>query len=147
MMTIVVDAAVYFPYINTPENGWFFRILLYWDEVKSIIPQGAEARLHLDDFTQGLLSAELITSLDPAGHVNDAFCDAFLDCVGADGQIHEAKQLDTFNAADGFDVHVSKLGHRLVEELAERHLADPAAPYGWVAVERRTARLFMATQP
>lgn len=29
---------LYFPYISVPESAWFTRVLLYWDEVGSIVP-------------------------------------------------------------------------------------------------------------
>jgi hypothetical protein len=143
MILPMVDAAVYFPYINTPEDAWFFRVLLYWDEVKSIIPEGDEAHLHLDDFTTELLRAELITSVNPTGHVNQPFCEAFLSFLDAGWEDGRAAQPE-FSPDKALDVHVTKLGHDLVEELAERRLADPEAPYGWVQVERHTAQLFMA---
>jgi hypothetical protein len=30
--------AVYFPYINAPNNDWFVRTLLFWDDVACIVP-------------------------------------------------------------------------------------------------------------
>lgn len=33
-----MDKVIYYPYINVPQNAWFTTVLLYWDEVGSIIP-------------------------------------------------------------------------------------------------------------
>src|SRR3990172_6549477 len=30
--------ALYFPYINLPENDWLYIMLLYWDQISSIVP-------------------------------------------------------------------------------------------------------------
>lgn len=117
--------------------------MLYWDQVKSILPEYAEAHLHLEDFTKELLSADLVSSLDPEGHVDDQFGSAFLSFIDADRK-SPAVSPGTVSRGESFDVHISKLGHRLVRELAQRDLADPDAPYGWVSVEERTARVFMA---
>jgi hypothetical protein len=35
--------ALYFPYIRVPEAGWFTRTLLYWDGVRTIVPQSLAA--------------------------------------------------------------------------------------------------------
>jgi len=34
--------ALYFPYIRTPDDPWFTRVLLYWDAVGTILPGGLE---------------------------------------------------------------------------------------------------------
>lgn len=34
----MADKVLYFPYIRVPGNEWFTRVLLYWDEIGSIVP-------------------------------------------------------------------------------------------------------------
>ena len=30
--------ALYFPYINLPNNDWLYLMLLYWDQISTIVP-------------------------------------------------------------------------------------------------------------
>jgi hypothetical protein len=34
----MADKVLYFPYIRVPDSEWFTQVLLYWDEVGSIVP-------------------------------------------------------------------------------------------------------------
>jgi hypothetical protein len=35
----MADAVIYFPYIRVPDNEWFTRVLLYWDQLGTIVPE------------------------------------------------------------------------------------------------------------
>ena len=52
---------LYLPYISVPESAWFTRVLLYWDEVGSIVPSAYEVDLsRLTPYMQELVHAELV---------------------------------------------------------------------------------------
>ena len=113
-----------------------------------MLPEDVEADLHLKDFTKQLLSAGLVSRLNPEGHVNNEFCDDFLRFIDADRECLAARR-GAFSTGKSFKVHFSRLGGDLAKALAQRHLADPEVSgttglSGWVSVEKRTARLFMA---
>lgn len=38
----MLTKALYFPYIKTPEDAWFTRVLLFWDSVGTILPGNLE---------------------------------------------------------------------------------------------------------
>jgi hypothetical protein len=37
-----MPSALYFPYVSTPDDAWFTRVLLCWDTVGTIVPGGLE---------------------------------------------------------------------------------------------------------
>jgi hypothetical protein len=63
---ITARKVLYFPYISVPESAWFTRVLLYWDEVGSIVPSPYEADLaRLTPYMSELVRAELVRPIVP----------------------------------------------------------------------------------
>jgi hypothetical protein len=62
----MTEAAIYFPYINVPEKAWFSRVLLYWDEIRSIVPYRYTQDLgHLSPYMAELMEADLVKPIIP----------------------------------------------------------------------------------
>ena len=60
------NKVLYFPYINVPQNKWFTQILLYWDEIGTILPsQNNHEPILLDDHMRELIDARLVRPIDP----------------------------------------------------------------------------------
>ncbi|GAA4707227.1 hypothetical protein GCM10025781_27320 [Kocuria gwangalliensis] len=38
-MRFALETALYFPHIRVPKAAWFTQVLLYWEDVASIIPR------------------------------------------------------------------------------------------------------------
>src|SRR5438876_3365601 len=61
-----METALYFPNIRVPEESWFTRVILYWDDAASIVPR----RMHdsdvvLSGYMSELISAHLVRRIQP----------------------------------------------------------------------------------
>jgi len=140
------DSALYFPYIEIPQRQSLWSVLLYWDTLGSIIPEGIDS--DLGEWTRRLIDAELVTPIDPQRYIGyrsyrNRFADGFAELLD--------RLPDQWPPAPPVFIHVRK-GDRIAWELlAERGLAQQArrtARHGfgqdWIAVEGRTGALYMA---
>jgi hypothetical protein len=76
------DKVLYFPYVRVPNSTWFTRILLYWDEVGTLVPYDfLEFPERLGEHTRSLVEKELVTQVIPGSHVYriPRFTEAFID--------------------------------------------------------------------
>jgi hypothetical protein len=134
-----MDTALYFPYMRVPQSAWFTRVLLYWEQAATIVPDSMRGRdEHVDQYMRDLADAKLLRLLPPrpGGKVrrND-FDRTFLSLVDA--------RESTVPAAT-VRIHTDKLSHGLFEALKERGLARDVGNVHWWEVETGTANLFMA---
>ena len=141
--------ALYFPYIMTPDDAWFTRVLLYWDSVGTIMPGGLENDpRYVTRRMVELRSEGMLEDVSPAFAVDaiPAFGEAFLQHIDHDLEIQDRRRRPVEDLSHT-QVHVFKLG-KLAEELIERDLAKRVARQDswelWLDVEQRTADLFMA---
>jgi hypothetical protein len=63
-----MDAALYFPYIEVPQSPALLRVLLYWDQLGTIVPPGLNSRA-LSPGLRTLLRADLVRRVAPADDV------------------------------------------------------------------------------
>ena len=140
--------ALYFPYIRTPEDAWFTRVLLYWDSVGTIVPGGLEDDPKCISRRMAELREEgMLQTVSPAFDLSNIprFREEFARFLEADEIVARRRR----GEPDGLSftkVHVFKLG-----DVAEYLIAQGLARYGdgpgwevWIDVEERTAGLFMA---
>jgi hypothetical protein len=156
----VADGVLYFPYISVPKNAWFARVLLYWDQVGSIVPEPhAEDLSRVSDFMRDLVRAELVRPIVPERFDSriGAAMRPFLDFVDSDPEI-AARAKAGFGSAQatrsgsepGTVVHIHRgkfgiiLGRQLIERGLARATGDGRRPREWLEVESRTASAFMA---
>ena len=79
-------SALFFPYINLPNDSWSTKALLYWDSVSSIVPmQHLKRPAQMSEFMRGLLSEGLVQPVTPAHHLHKIpyFSETFIDLVQA----------------------------------------------------------------
>lgn len=139
------DKVLYFPFIRVPNNEWFTRMLLYWDEVGSIVPrQYSDGNMALGRYMTELVDADLVKLVHPNEHIGDIprFADAFLDLVDETPTASERRRTPTERQTT-IRIHVDKMARRLADELHRRGLARPVDP-PWHEVEKFTAIRFMA---
>lgn len=145
----MAHSALYFPYVRTPENEWFNRVLLYWNSVSTIVPGGLEMdERYVSQRMKELQRVELLHLINPVEVIwklEDSFEEGFLALVEAD-PILKQRQEPSYERAF-VRVHVFKLG-ALGEALKKKNLARETMHIGgwelWLDVEVRTANLFMA---
>jgi hypothetical protein len=153
--------ALYFPYIRVPRSVWLTQVLLYWDQVGSIVPYEFIARPEdLGPYMQQLLLEELVVQIQPGAYLRNVprFADAFgryleqlgpkLDArrrafaAGCVNRIHQEKLGKREDpGGPSAQIHIEKLD-QVSYSLEHAGLAR-AAKYPWFDVERETADDFM----
>ncbi len=136
-----MDRALYFPYIKVPQNSWFTRILLYWDEVGAIVPsEYIENPDHLGSYMVGLVKERLVHQVFPGPALWDlkSFEPAFREYL--DNSVIDKRVPSTDNWTP---IHFEKLQH-VGEMLCSKGLAQSREPYSpWYLVEPSVALAFM----
>ena len=156
----VADGVLYFPYISVPQNAWFTRVLLYWDEVGSIVPaRHARDQSRVTAFMRDLVSAKLVRPIVPEAFDRHLYAavDPFLEFVASDPEIaaraksgfgSESASRGGSEPGTSFRIHRGKFSYILGRELERRGLARPAGDgrrgRDWLEVESRTATAYMA---
>lgn len=141
----MLDKVLYFPYMRVPDNEWFTRVLLYWDEVGSIIPYWYVDRPErLGPRMAKLVESGLVKHINPPLYIRliPQFDQAFLQFIDANPTI-AARRGVPLDQQQTFRIHIEKLGS-IAAGLCERGLAKPYKEYSWYEVEDFTARQFMA---
>lgn len=139
-----MDNALYFPFISVPESSWFTRILLYWDNVGSIIPfEFVDTPERLSSYTRDLLTDGLITQIHPAQYIWQAprFTEAFVDFIESISNTELGKRRNAFREHKTFRVHTEKMDE-IADYLISTRLASKYN-WSWCDVESTTASEFM----
>jgi hypothetical protein len=139
----VFDKVLYFPHIRVPDNEWFTRALLYWDEVGTIVPYGPpdEVREILGEHTLGLMDAGLVSPVKASSAMGvPRFDEAFIELVEADPAIPMSSAAGSRRKT--FQLHMTKPGYELTAYLESRGLLT-RTDSSWLEVEERTADLLM----
>lgn len=139
----MADKVIYFPYIRVPENKWFTQVLLYWDEVGSIVP--SEYIKHperLGKYTGELVRAELVKPISPGSYIHEVprFEEGFLKLIEENQII--AERMFALEHRETVRIHVEKFSP-LIYDLCGMGLAQEAED-PWFEVERLTGDLYMA---
>lgn len=137
--------ALYFPYINVPNNSWFLRILLYWDKVSSIVPYDyINNPDRLDPFMRELVVAELVEQISPASYYYKVpkFEEIFLTYI--EKQIaRKSKRINYLRPNPRYSsIHIEKIGN-IGHELVKMGIAIEKE-YPWYEVENWAANAFMS---
>ena len=136
-------SALFFPYINLPNDSWSTKALLYWDSVSSIVPmQHLKRPAQMSEFMRGLLSEGLVRPVIPAHHLHKIpyFSERFIDLVQA-----KLDRPHRFNMADRqfstMRINAEKL-HGVTDFLIDTGLAVKVNA-GWFDVRSDIAQQFM----
>lgn len=135
--------ALYFPYIDVPDNGWMARSILYWDGVASIVPSDY---LHdpreMSTTMRRLLGDELVIPVVPAHHLWQVpdFAKSFVETLERKRRTRHA-----WTIADSSKwtlIHAEKL-QNIARHLEGVGLARRTSD-DWMEVEPLVAKQFMA---
>lgn len=139
-----MNNALYFPFISVPESSWFTRILLYWDQVGSIIPfEFVNAPERLTNYTRNLLTDGLLTQIHPGQHVWQIprFKDAFVAFIESLPKADIDQRRQALQKHSTYRVHTEKM-QGIAEYFIHAKLANEVDS-SWCDVESKTAREFM----
>jgi hypothetical protein len=136
----MADSALYYPYIDVPESPSLLRVLLYWDTLGSLIPEGAVVK----PWTRELIASGLVEPIRPSRYVDASTLVADVDCL-LDADLLRP------SLAPPFFLHIEKTNRWMLELLRERGLATwapdvrPDRPgKGWIAVDGNIGALYVA---
>lgn len=138
------NRVLYFPYIRVPASTWLTQMLLYWDQVSSIVPYEFIHRPgSLGPYMRSLVEHELVFQVIPGEYIHtipkfEGAFQVYLDALGPEG----ARRRTKFASGDTFKIHIEKMGH-IGEALVYQNLARDAG-YPWYEVESDTAHDFMS---
>ncbi|HYU54292.1 MAG TPA: hypothetical protein VEK37_15170 [Gemmatimonadaceae bacterium] len=155
---------LYFPYIAVPQSVWLTQILLYWDQVGSIVPyEYIDHPEALGPYMQQLLREELVVQIQPGAYLRNVprFAEAFVRYLNSLGSELEVRQR-AFAAGRRERIHDEKMGkagrrgvpRRPIAQIHIEKLDDVSqaleqaglastSRYPWIDVERETANDFM----
>jgi len=138
------NRVLYFPYIRIPESRWLTQMLLYWDQVSSIVPyQFVQEPESLGQYMRCLVEEELVFQVIPSNYISEIprFLEVFqryLDNLGPE----VSSRTRRFVQGDLFRIHIEKMGP--IADALCRHRLARQTEYPWYDVERDTADDFMS---
>lgn len=138
----VTETALYFPYMQVPQNLWFTKVLLYWDRAASIVPEPLhKSRTELNTYMRELVDEELLTLVRPDSVLErmdvEKFNEAFLE--------HLITESVAGRRAGYTRIHAGKMSYSLFRELCNRGLArDMEGSVTWWSVKSNIADLYMS---
>lgn len=136
---------LYFPYINVPDTAWFSRMLLYWDEVGSIIPyEFINDPGKLSSHTRELIKEGLIQQVIPGQYLCDIpnFRESFANYITQLEPSILSERKHSFINRLMFKIHLEKM-NGIEKDLVQLKLAE-RIDHPWYFVERDTAIDFMS---
>lgn len=143
-----METALYFPYIRVPAEPWFTQILLYWDDVSSIIPPSLwdDRKSSLSPYMNELVDTGMLHRASPDEAVSRAGGDVFESFTQGFLNLLESRPRPTLPYTY-VQIHTEKLPYLLFLDLQGRGLVQRAGgtdwDESWWFVEKRTANLYM----
>lgn len=135
---------LYFPYIRVPETTWLTQMLLYWDQVSSIVPYDyVHNPESLGPYMLTLVQEQLVHQVIPGAHIGDIpmFHDRFVGFLDGLGPALDRRRED-FARRSVCRIHIEKMGG-VGDALVKLRIAQPEN-YPWYDVESQTADDFMS---
>lgn len=136
------ENALYYPYIDVPNQNWIFHTLLYWDTLYSIVPTDYiyEPQMH-SPFMQEMLVHELVRPVTPVQYLGYEELSRFADFVE-----ERARQFKPFlsrhrGASQLTQIHFEKFSD-ITERFVELGLAVPSGG-AWYNMSNQLASSLM----
>ncbi len=136
--------ALYFPYIEPPEDEWLYLMLLYWNKLSSIVPsEYVDNPQRFSPHMSALMAEGLVNPVVPQGLIDDKeeFGKPFLGFISRRVRARKT-QLRDDTTVRRVPIHVEKLGP-VADELVELNLATYTG-YPWYEMDSWVANAFMS---
>ena len=150
-----MSQALYYPWIDVRDEAWLKTALLYWDSVRTIVPESIDAP-YSTDTGRNLQDAGFLVPLRVHSGMEEIE-DLSADVLTYLGSVEGAELLISGSGGHRRDIHVEKLPYEL-GRLADIHpekfpyeirhlLRDLASPSGrgqdWLRVDEKFANFYM----
>ena len=135
---------LYFPYIQVPETTWLTQMLLYWDQVSSIVPYDyVHNPESLGPYMLTLVREQLVHQVIPGAHIGEIpqFHERFIGFLDGLGPALDRRR-EEFARRNVCRIHIEKMG-TIGDALVKLRVAQPEQ-YPWYNVENQTADDFMS---
>ena len=136
--------ALYFPYIDIPDDEWLYLMLLYWDQLSSIMPsEYVNNPQRLSTHMSTLVKEGLVNPIMPQAFIDDEeeFGKPFLAFISHRVRARHIQLRDDTDTRR-IPIHVEKLGP-VADELVELNLANYTG-YPWYEMDSWVANAFMS---
>ncbi len=107
------DTCLYYPYFSVRDEAWLKQILVWWDQLATIVPLDVPLASVADGRFQALAEAGALQAWPVDLHVREAAARAVLDLI-------DQGKLAEFPEGDPFELRFGKMTHELVDELRRR---------------------------
>jgi len=131
---------LYYPYINLPRNEWTIRMLLYYDQVASIVPHDYSEypKKKYEPFMLNLIEKQLVVTINPIQSLNNPWrvAEIFTEFLTP----HAPFLRKNFIKDAPVRIHSGKFDGEIFRQLTELGLAKKRADdEDWYLVEKSTA--------
>jgi len=136
------DACLYFPHIEIRDQSWTRSYLLFWDELRTIVPDAVENPYQIEDLSflhgEGILSAERLSSYkDEVGSASKLMIDNWAQIERSvkfsQKHIEIAKDFEDYHL-----MHPEKMTDELIRTFRQ-HLKENAPGVGEAFTYRNTS--------
>lgn len=151
------QSILYYPTINISDSPWLRSVVLYWDEICSIVPY--------EDYPD--LSPELLY-LEKRGQYRCVYPENYFNNIDSSeianvfmrrirgphfsqagkfrkNQYEVVHTKKIFNPALATAIHYRKIPNRIIDDLLETGLVRIISNDGWIQMDRRVAQIYMKT--
>jgi hypothetical protein len=144
----IKSTILYYPTIDIPNTDWLRKVLLYWDEIGSIVPRNYqnENSITFSPEVSFLMSEGVFRPFDPLRLIGNLqllqeFEQEFLGVIESEPfqRLITNKKLKLASR-----IHMHKIVDLILEKLEERELAKRSQSSPWIKFEFNTAQAYMS---
>lgn len=140
----ILNNAIYYPFIDMPDDSWFRTSILFWDTINPIVPRDVYRSMKSTSLLKVLESNDAASPIFPDDYSGGSEADVFTESVlvyaeNFKQQFASGTVLDTYSK-----IHRHKMPWRLQEELEEMGLLHKIpGDYDWYYLYEPLADVFM----
>ena len=133
---------LYYPTIAILNQTWIKQMLLYWDGIGSIVPEGLDEIVNQSDEIKHLEDAGLFFKFRPSAYVehNDKLTSEFIGIYESD----VFEKVFTTIEEPPIQIFRGKLPLGLINYFSDKNLVFPSVNESWIGLNRRAGLLFMS---
>lgn len=151
------QSILYYPTINISDSPWLRSVILYWDEICSIVPyedypdistdllylekRGQYRCVYPEDYFNNIDSSEIAHIF--MRRIRGPYFSQAGKFHGNQFELVHTKKI--FNPSLVTAIHYRKIPNHIIDELLEAGLVRIISDDGWIQMDRRVAKIYMKT--